>query len=297
MEAAKQRRHIPESEQLDELSEEDFEKYKILRYCRKMFEGSRRARKPYETYDRAWALFNGEWPDRFAGNTRRARITPNAIRAVVEFTAAIMTDQKPRFSIEPEVPGSEDAADIIRRLVDRFWDNNSMQQKIALWILYGLVYGYAFVKKTYDPYALGGRGKHNIEVVEPSKVWINETASGVEDAEHIIHIDKTTMGWIRRNFPEKSRAIYAARGGGMLSYGEDGYPSGLPKNSQKSYPVVLSAMKTKQQVVQPQPRGLLANTTMIPIRLNSRRCGSRTTAAKSTRCNSSRTASALSSRK
>lgn len=257
MEAAKQRRHIPErEEQLDELSDEDYEKYRILRYCRKMFDGAKRSRKPYETYDRAWALFNGEWPDRFTGNTRRARITPNKIRAVVEFIAAIMTDQKPRFAIEPEVPGSEDAADLLRRLVDRFWDENDMQARIALWILYGLVYGYAFIKKTYDPYALGGRGKHNVDVIEPSKIWINETASCIEDAEHIIHIDKTTMGWIRRNFPEKAKVIYDLRGGGMISQGEDGFPSNVPKTAQKSYPVVLSAMKTQQQVIQPQPRGI-----------------------------------------
>jgi hypothetical protein len=255
-EEAKQRHHVPKRDELDELTPEDYEKYKILQYCRDMFDTSRRARKPYETYDRAWALFNGEWPDRFVGNTRRARITPNKIRAVVEFIAAIMTDQKPRFAIEPEVPGSEDAADLIRRLVDRFWDDEDMQAKVALWILYGLVYGYAFIKKTYDPYANGGRGKHNVDVIEPSRVWINETATCIEDAEHIIHIDKISMGWIRENFPEKAKVIYNLRGGAMISQGEDGYPDNNKKTSQKSYPVVLSAMKTQQQIIAPQARGL-----------------------------------------
>ena len=253
---AKLRHRLPESDEVDELTQDDWEKYKILRYCRTMFEASRRTRKPYETYDRAWSLYNGEWPDRRAGNPTRARITPNKIRAVVEFIAAIMTDQKPRFTVEPEVPGSEDAADLLRRLVDRFWDENDIQAKIALWVLYGLVYGYAFIKKTYDPYANAGRGKHHVEVIEPSKVWINETAQSIEDAEHIIHVDKVTMGWIRRNFPEKARVIYELRGGGMISHGEDGYPNTANKREQKTSPVVLSAMKTQQQIIQPQARGL-----------------------------------------
>jgi hypothetical protein len=254
-EAAKQGHHIPERDDQSELTAEDYEKYKILRYCRKMLSAAQTSRKPYETYDRAWALFNGEWPDRRVNNPSRARITPNKIRAVVEFIAAIMTDQKPRFAIEPEVPGSEDAADLLRRLVDRFWDDEDMQAKVALWILYGLVFGYAFIKKTYDSYANGGRGKHNVEVIPPERIWLNDTATCIEDAEFIIHIEKITMGWIRRNFPDKAHVIDNLRGGGMIPRGEDGYPSDNIRRGQQTQPVVLSAMKTKQQIIMPQLRG------------------------------------------
>ena len=257
-EEAKQKRTVETRDEAEELTPEYAEKYKIIAYCRNLFEASKRTRKPYETYDRAWALFNGEWPDRRATNPTRARITPNKIRSTVAFQHSIMTDTRPRFSIEPIVPGSEDAADLLRRLVDRDWDESDMQAKVSLWALYGLIYGYAFIKRTYDPYANGGRGKHNVDVIEPSRVWINDTAQGIEDAEHIIHIDKTTMGWIRRNFPEKARVIYNLRGGGMVSQSEDGYPDTSPKKAQKSYPTVLSAMKTQQQIIMPQPRGLPA---------------------------------------
>ena len=257
-EEAKQKRTVETRDEAEELTPEYAEKYKIIAYCRNLFEASKRTRKPYETYDRAWALFNGEWPDRRATNPTRARITPNKIRSTVAFQHSIMTDTRPRFSIEPIVPGSEDAADLLRRLVDRDWDESDMQAKVSLWALYGLIYGYAFIKRTYDPYANGGRGKHNVDVIEPSRVWINDTAQGIEDAEHIIHIDKTTMGWIRRNVPEKARVIYNLRGGGMVSQSEDGYPDTSPKKAQKSYPTVLSAMKTQQQIIMPQPRGLPA---------------------------------------
>lgn len=255
-EEAKARNRAPERPQdRDELSQEERDNLKILRYCRKLLDSARTSRKPYETYDRAWALFNGEWPDRRAGNPTRARITPNKIRAIIMFILSIMTDQKPRFSIEPEVPGSEDASDLIRRLVDRFWDKEDVQSKVALWVLYGLVFGYAFIKKTYDPYANGGRGKHIVDVIPPYRVWINDTATGIEDAEFIVHIERLTMGWIRRNFPDKARVIDSLRGGAMLSKGEDGYPEDVVRQGQKTSPVVLSAMKTQQQLIQPQNRG------------------------------------------
>lgn len=254
-EEAKLRHTLPERDDDDELLPEDYEKYRIVRYCRKLLDSARTARKPYETYDRAWALFNGEWPDRRMANPTRARITPNKIRAVIIFILSIMTDQKPRFSIEPEVPGSEDASDLIRRLVDRLWDKDDYQAKVALWVLYGLVFGYAFVKKTYDPYARGGRGKHNLDVIPPYRIWLNDTATCVEDAEFIIHIEKVTMGWIRRNFPEKAKVIDALRGGAMIAKGEDGYPQDAVRTSQRQSPVVLSAMKIQQQTIGPQARG------------------------------------------
>ena len=172
------------------------------------------------------------------------------------FIQAIMTDQRPRFNIEPIVPGSEDAADLLRRLVDRDWDENDMQAKISLWVLYGLVFGYAFIKRTYDPYANGGRGKHNVDVIPPYRIWINDTANSIEDAEFIIHIEKITMGWVRRNFPDKAKVIDSLRGGAMVSQGEDGFPTDPVKRGQKVSPVVLSAMKTQQQIIQPQPRGI-----------------------------------------
>lgn len=192
------------------LTPDEYEKYEILRYCGKAFDCAKRARKPHETYDVAWALFNGDmWNDRRP--SWRATITINKIRAYITFIQAIMTDNKPRFSVEPIVPGSEDAADLLRKLSDRDWDENNMQQIVSLWVLYGLIWGYAFVKVTYDPYANNGRGKHLATVIPPYRIYTNQSATCVEDAEYIIHVEDMTMGWVRRNFPQKAALVNSVR--------------------------------------------------------------------------------------
>lgn len=209
-EAALAKRPRDDEDEL-ELSPEATERYRILRYCAKTLETARRTRKPHETFDRAWALYKGDvWSPRRA--PWRASITINKIRAFITFIQAIMTDNKPRVSVEPLVPGSEDAADLLRKLSDRDWDENDMQLVCSLWVLYGLIWGYAFVKVYYDPYANGGRGKHCTDVIPPYEIFVNPDAKSVEDAEYIIHCKQMTMGWIRRNFPVQARMVDKVKG-------------------------------------------------------------------------------------
>lgn len=194
-----------------ELTEEEEQQFKILRYCANLYDDARKAREPYETFDIAWDLYIGNvWPTRWP--TWRAKITVNKIRAFITFMQAIMTDNKPRILIEPTVPGSEDAADLLRKLVDRDWDDNDMQQKLAQFVLFGLIWGTAFMKITYDPYGNGGRGKHLAFPVVPYRIFTNRTATCIEDAEYIVHVEEQTMGWVRRNFPQKAKAAWQARG-------------------------------------------------------------------------------------
>jgi len=202
----------------DELTPEEQAQFKILRYCANIYDDARKAREPYETFDIAWDLFIGNvWPTRWP--TWRAKITVNKIRAFITFMQAVMTDNKPRILIEPTVPGSEDAADLLRKLVDRDWDENDMQTKLAQFVLYGLIWGTSFMKITYDPYGNGGRGKHIATPIVPYRIFTNRTATCVEDAEYIIHVEEQTMGWVRRNFPQKAKAAYQARG--MRQGGDD----------------------------------------------------------------------------
>ena len=151
-------------------------------------------------------MFPRSWPN------WRAKITINKIRSFITFMQAIMTDNKPRMSVEPLVQGSEDAADLLRKLVDRDWDENDMQQKLSQFVLHGLIWGTAFMKITYDPYADGGRGRHLATPIVPYRIYTNRTATCIEDAEYIIHRDEVTMGWIRRNFPDRANHVYKVRG-------------------------------------------------------------------------------------
>ncbi|MDE2105311.1 MAG: hypothetical protein KGL39_49250 [Patescibacteria group bacterium] len=193
------------------LTPEEQERFKILRYCANLLDEARKAREPFETFDVAWDLFVGNvWPTRWP--TWRAKITINKIRAFITFMQAVMTDNKPRLSVEPLIPGSEDAADLLRKLVDRDWDENTMQQKVATFVLYGLIWGTGFMKVWYDPYADGGRGKHMATPVVPYRIFTNRTATCIEDAEYIIQVEDMTMGWVRRNFPDKAKLVYEMRG-------------------------------------------------------------------------------------
>ena len=184
--AAEAKAQREQSEEELELSPEEEERYRILRYASKTLAAARKARKPHETFDLAWALYTGDvWSPRRP--PWRAAITINKIYGFIKFMQAIMTDNKPRVSVEPVVPGSEDAADLLRKLCDRDWDENDMQGICSIWVLYGLIFGSSYLKVYYDPFANGGRGKHCCDVIPPYKIYVNPTAKGVEDAEYIIH--------------------------------------------------------------------------------------------------------------
>lgn len=183
-------------------TKEELDTLEIIKNCNAIYTDAKRAREPFETFDICWDLFVGNvWPKNWPG--WRATITVNRIRAYITFIQAIMTDNKPRMSVEPLLEGSEDAADLLHKLTDRDWDENNMQHKVAIFVLYGLLWGTGFMKITYDPYADGGRGKHCAAPVVPYRIYTNATATCVEDAEFIIHEEEQTMGWLRRNFPDK----------------------------------------------------------------------------------------------
>lgn len=195
----------------EELTPEQQAQFKILRYCAKIYDDARKAREPFETFDVAWDLYIGNvWPSKWP--SWRAKVTINKIRAFITFLQAVMTDNKPRILIEPTVPGSEDAADLLHKLIDRDWDENDMQQKLAQFVLFGLIWGTSFMKITYDPYGNGGRGKHLAMPIVPYRIFANRTASCIEDAEYIIHVEEQTMGWVRRNFPKQAKAAWGVRG-------------------------------------------------------------------------------------
>jgi hypothetical protein len=82
-----------------------------------------------------------------------------------------------------------------------------MQQKLSIFSLYGLIWGTGFMKIWYDPYADQGRGKHMAAPVVPYRIYTNRTATSIEDCEYIIQEEDMTMGWIRRNFPDKARTV------------------------------------------------------------------------------------------
>ena len=201
----------PEGSDEPELTPEERDAFEIVKRVNTFYSDAKKAREPYENFDVAWAMFTGDvWPVRWP--TYRAKITINRIRAIVTFIAAVMTDNKPRFSVEPLIAGTENAADLLRRKMDAHWDTTDCQGKLSLFVLYGLIWGTGFVKPVYDPYANGGRGAHVDTIVAPYRVFTNRTATGIEDAEYIIHVDDVSMGWIRRNFPDKADVVYQVRG-------------------------------------------------------------------------------------
>ncbi len=234
----------------DELTEEESEQFKILRYCANLYDDARKAREPYETFDIAWDLYIGNvWPSKWP--TWRAKITINKIRAFITFMQAIMTDNKPRIMIDPTVPGSEDAADLLKKLVDRDWDENDMQNKLAQFVLFGLIWGTSFMKITYDPYGNGGRGKHLATPIVPYRIFTNRTATCVEDAEYIIHVEEQTMGWVRRNFPEAAKRAWAVRGM-RLARGRDRDRDYIREGDVNETERIISAQNVNGNITAPQ---------------------------------------------
>lgn len=237
---------------LELLSPEKQKEFEIMRYCSKLFDDGQKARRPHETFDTAWSMYNSDmWRENRPG--WRATITINKVRAFITFIQAIMTDNKPRIAVEPSVPGSEDAADLLRKLVDRDWDDdNDMQSIISTLVLWGLIWGYAFLKVWYDPYGNNGRGKHMVAVIPPNRIYTNRTATCIEDAQYIIHSEPKSMGWIREEFPTKAMAVSKVRGIPNRDQQDHTRDRDFVREGQATGATVLSAMQVNQNIITPQ---------------------------------------------
>jgi hypothetical protein len=212
-EAAKPEDDEPEQEPL---TEEEEAEVAIARYCQKLLKSGIAARSDYETFDLAWELYIGDmWPRGLA--RWKAKITVNKIRALIHFLQAVMTDNKPRYNINPRVQGTDQAAKLLQKLVDRDWDENNMQNDLSLDVLYGLIWGTGIEKIYYDPRGDGGRGKHLACAVVPYRVYVDPLATCVEDARFLIHIEPRSLGWIFENYPHKALAVKKVRGSKVLS--------------------------------------------------------------------------------
>lgn len=263
---ASKRTSTPEEDDR-ELTPEEQSELDLARYCMGLLQDGIRARDAYEVFDEAWDTYSANlWPARYP--VWKSRITINKIRALVHFEQAVMVDNKPRISVDPIVPGSEDAADILRKILDRDWDENEMQDKVALAVLYGLIWGTGLIKITYNPRGDGGRGKHEAQAVVPYRIYTNRTATCVEDAEYIIHVEDQTLNWVWRNFPDKAHIVEQYRGGRVATKNRvdrDLVREGLDYGGGRSY--IDNAMRTENnQISQPQTKpyidGLIDDDTI-----------------------------------
>lgn len=190
----------------DELSPEEQQDLDITTYGRELLRQAVHARRPFETFEKSWDLFNGVmFPP---GMPRwQGKIVLNKLRQIVLFLQASMTDNKPRLNIQPAMEGTEKAANLIDKLVDREWDRTRAQRAHSMACFFGLVFGTGVVKWGRDPYARGGKGANFCDPVVSYRLFFNPGATCVADAEFIIQCERKPLGWIARHFPEKYKKV------------------------------------------------------------------------------------------
>lgn len=211
----------PDDDEEDDLTQEEQDDLAITTYCRELLRKAVRARRPFETFDKVWDLFKGvmfpvgmpKW---------RGKIVLNKIRVIVLFLQASMTDNKPRINVQPSMPGTEKAANVVGKLVDRAWDRVKAQSAHSMAAFYGLVFGTGFVKWGRDPTLNGGRGGFFCDPVVPYRMFFNPGCTCVADAEYIIQHERKSLGWIARHFEKDYKRVKRFAGG---STDLDGMPS------------------------------------------------------------------------
>lgn len=170
------------------------------------------ARKPFESFDKSWGYFNGDfWP---VGMPRwKSRITVNMIRSFILFMQAAMTDNKPRFTVRPSMPGTEHSATMLGKLGDRQWYVTGSQHQCSLAALHGLIFGTGFVKAVWDPSERGGKGGIVVDEILPYRLYFSPNARSVKDSEFVIQHERKSIGWVARGFPDKAKRVRKFAGG------------------------------------------------------------------------------------
>ena len=142
----------------------------------------------------------------------------NMIFSIIETQLPIMTDNRPGLNVIPESEtGLNDeqieqrlkTAAIFKKLLDRIWDKRQVDLKVPASLKDTLITGTGFLAATWNPKLENGIGDVDVTSVSPLKVYPDETAIDINDADYLIVVNPTSIKKLRMEYPDKAGELKA----------------------------------------------------------------------------------------
>ncbi len=169
------------------------------------------ARRAKDTIEKDWAgareIIRGE---QLAEN-RPAHKPPavlNLMRPIIERKTAMLTDTKPRFTVQPTRTGDRyaNASKILDDVLNAWWDDSCIDQQLARALLYAQAYGTLIVQTHWST----GRADIVLDVVDPRNFYVDPyvlSADQLADAEYVILEETPPLEQIKMRFPGEGALV------------------------------------------------------------------------------------------
>lgn len=157
--------------------------------------------------NKKWEDINNYWEGDFEqGDDEELAPNTNIVNSNVEGKTSLLCDQTIGIQVDPREPGDKPFCDYVRTLADFIKERNKMYRKIEVHERRREMTGTGILRVLWNFDALDGKGMPDIEVIHPSKLFIDPAITDVYDIQEAQYIIEA-----------KAKSLYSA----YMNYGEE----------------------------------------------------------------------------
>src|SRR3990167_9641532 len=138
----------------------------------------------------------------FTFSTRnQVRIPINLVWSQMRSIRSQITAFRPKWEVLPQISSQQAIAnaDFSSRLLDYLYDKLQLRSKIKELITFALKYSVGFWQVVWDEQADNGKGEIAIRLVDPYDLYIDPSATSLEDAEFVVRSTLKPIDEIKKN--------------------------------------------------------------------------------------------------
>lgn len=149
------------------------------------------------------------------------RIPINLVYAQMRVIRNQVTSFRPKWEVMPRysTEGSIRNAELTTSILDYLWDKLNLRKKTKEAVMQALKFSVGFWEIGFDPLADGGEGEVDIKMVDPFDLYIDPTATAIEEAEYIIKAVRVPIDEVRKN-PRYNDMKYVLKPTSQMSLSE-----------------------------------------------------------------------------
>ncbi len=183
---------------------------KLLAKVYSMFELARQSKEEIVAeWREAEALYHGHHWEGASVPDFKNKLTIDLIGSAIDTMIPILNSRQPKLDIMAvgNDPIDQAMSETLQAVMDEFWQLRDMQTCISELLLDYLIYGTAFMKISYNQYD----DLPDCDVADPYTLFVNPSATKLENAEWVIYASPTPLYEIKRMYPNKGKFVKSDR--------------------------------------------------------------------------------------
>jgi len=139
----------------------------------------------------------------------RSALTANMVKALIEHKIAIMTKQEPLPVVVAGEAGDSNSAQLMRRVLMRWWRDDGMQMKIRRSLRIANSTRTNALKASWDPSRRGGAGDVTCDIIPGWRLILDDRCNFADGMEFCGHREMMRRSLAALYYPESSEEIFA----------------------------------------------------------------------------------------